>query len=158
MNSWHYACGPRHGTLLTTTERGRTSLADAVSTPAVPGHADGRAVLATLFDRLPGLTLAVVPVEAAGLLLGDHLGDTAVIGDGHAELAAVAAYLWLITGRRLAALASIKGIERGLDARQHLSADVGEQLRCFEEVPPGTLDVVLGDVGQRKQYVRLVHR
>ena len=158
MTSWHYAYGTRHGTLVTATPYGRTSLADAVIAPAVPGHADGRAVLATLFDRWPGLTLAVVPVEAAGLLLGDHRGDTTFVGDGPAEPAAVAAYLWLITGRRLTALASIKGIERGLHARQHLSADVGEQLRRFEEVPPGTLDVVLGDVGQRQQHIRLVHR
>ena len=61
MTSWHYACGSRHGTLLTATERGRTSLADAVSTPAVPGHADGRAVLATLFDRLASVMSGTDP-------------------------------------------------------------------------------------------------
>jgi hypothetical protein len=158
MTSWYYAYGTRHGTLVTATPYGRTSLADAVMAPAVAGHADGRAVLATLFDRWPGLTLAVVPVEAAGLLLGDHRGDTTFVGDGPAELAAVATYLWLITGRRLTALASIKGIECGLHARQHLSADVGQQVGRFEEVPPGTLDVRLRDFGQREQHIRLVHR
>ena len=158
MTSWHYACGTRHGVLLTATTSGRTSLADAVIAPAVPGDADGRAVLAALFDRLPGLTVAAVPVETAGLLLGDHLGDTTFVGAGPAELAAAAAYLWLITGRRLAALASIEGVQRGLDTRQHLAADVGQQVRRFQEVPPGTLDVRLGDLGQREQHIRLVHR
>lgn len=160
---WHYTCGRHHGTVFTGRVNARASLADAVIAPPSPDQAGGRAVLATLFDRLPGLTAATVPIGATGLLLGDRGGDTTLIGDGPAELAAVAACLWLFTGRRLNALASITVVERGecgLRALERGSTDLGQQLDRLDQVPPGAvrLIVALGHLGQYQQYVRLVHR
>lgn len=165
---WHYTGGGHRGVVVTAyhadVPHGRTTLADAVVTSACPGLAHGRAELATTFDRLPGLTVAAVPIGATGLLLGDHRGDaTTVVGHPHAELAAVAAYLWLTTGRRLAALSGISGIERserGLRPFPRGPADLGQQLDRLDEVSAGfgPLVVSLGDLGQHQQYIRLGHR
>lgn len=137
------------GTLVT----GRLSLADAVLTEARPSQA----ALAALFDQLPGLTVAAVPIGASCLLLRDRTGDTTLVRSGDGELAAAAACLWLSTGRRLSALAAIRRLERRPGAVQRCSADVGQQLDRRGEVGTG-LVVGLGDFGQRQQHLRLVHR
>lgn len=160
---WYYSCGRHHGTVVTGQVNARAALADGVIAPPSSDHAHGRAVLATLFDRLPGLTAAAVPIGAAGLLLGDRVGDTTVVGRGPGELVVAAACLWLITGRRLSALASITVLERdecGPRSLERGSADLGQQLDRLHQVPAGSsrLVVVTGHVGQRQQHVRLVHR
>lgn len=137
------------GTLVT----GRLSLADAVLTEARPSQA----ALAALFDQLPGLTVAAVPIGASYVLLRDRTGDTALVRSGDGELAAVAACLWLSTGRRLPALAAIRRLERRPGPVQRCSSDVGQQLDRLGEVGAG-LVVGLGDFGQRQQHLRLVHR
>ncbi|MEV6832287.1 hypothetical protein [Amycolatopsis sp. NPDC051102] len=144
LTIWHYSCGLHHGTVVTGPPHDRPSLADAVIAPAVHGEADGRAALAELFDRLPGLALAVVPIRSTGLLLGDRLGETTLVGRRPAEPAAVAAYAWLITGRPLGALAAI----RDGDCRRLRQAHVG----VFGLV------VAVGAPGRSRQAVRLVHR
>lgn len=148
------------GNLCGTTSTGRLSLADAILADPRPSHADGRAALAALFDRLPGLTVAAVPIGAAGLLLGDHTGDTTLLGADAGELAAAAACLWLISGRRLPALAAVHRLERRACPVQRRPADLGEQLDRFGQVGtgPAALVVGLGDFGQRQQRLRLVHR
>lgn len=141
LTRWRYTCGNRHGTVVTATPHERASLADAVIAPSGCGRAGGRTALATLFARFPGLTLAAVPIGTTGLLLGDRLGDTTVLGHGHAGLAAAAACLWPDTGRPLSALAAIE--------------DPGR----FDRVSAGSLDVLLlDDFGQYRQHIRLVHR
>lgn len=89
------------------TPGGRAALADIAVTPPRPCVADGRANLAAAFDRLPGLTVAAAPVGHGACLLGDRAGGTAFADGVPAELAAVAAYLWLATGRRLDALGPV---------------------------------------------------
>lgn len=140
------ATGTR-GTLVT----GRLSLADAVLTEGRPS------ALAALFDQLPGLTVAAVPVGASYLLLRDRTGDSTLVRSGDGELAAAAACLWLSTGRRLPALAAIRRLERRSGPVQRCSLDVGQQLDRLGEVGAG-LVVGLGDFGQRQQHLRLVHR
>ncbi|WP_167384570.1 hypothetical protein [Amycolatopsis tolypomycina] len=109
LTTWHYTCGHHEGTVVTGAPDDRASLADAVITPARSREADGRAALAGLFDRLPGLTLAAVPIRSTGLLLGDRLGHLTLTGHGPAEPAAVVACAWLTTGRPLTTLAAITG-------------------------------------------------
>lgn len=148
---------PRHTGSGNTALTGRLSLADAILAEPRPCHADARAALAALFDRLPGLTVAAVPIGASSLLLGDQTGDTTLLDTDGGEPAAAAACLWLITGRRLPALAAVHRVERRLHPVQRGPADVGQQLDRLEEVRTG-LVVDLGDFGQRQQHLRLVHR
>lgn len=117
LTRWHYTCGRHEGTVVTGTPDDRASLADAVIAPARCREADGRAALAGLFDRLPGLTLAAVPIRSTGLLLGDRLGHLALTGHGPVEPAAAAACVWLTIGQPLAALAAITGVGRRPEAR-----------------------------------------
>ncbi|WP_410640368.1 hypothetical protein [Amycolatopsis sp. lyj-346] len=121
LTTWHYTCGHREGTMVTGTHGDRAALADAVISPGCRCEADGRAAVAGAFDRLPGLTLAVVPIRSTGLLLGDRRGDTILAGYGEAEAAAVAACVWLTTGRPLNALTAISGMACHPD-RMHADA------------------------------------
>jgi hypothetical protein len=140
LTTWHYTCDHREGTLVTGTPGDRATLADAVIAPARRCEAGGRAAVAGLFDRLPGLTLAAVPIRSAGLLLGDRRGETTLVGRGRAEPAAVAACVWLITGRPLGTLTALTGMEWHLDRRRvgwfvlfgaaSSAARAPEELRC----------------------------
>jgi hypothetical protein len=167
LTHWRYTRDRRHGTLLTARHDSSTptrrTLADAVITAPQPCRADGRSTLAGVFDRLPGLTIAAVPIGAAALLLGDHTGDITLIPGGAAELAAVGAFLWLITGRRLHALAAISRIEPAQGRGRTIeggAADLTQELNGLGEVTPGraTLVIAVGDLGQRQQHLRLVDR
>jgi hypothetical protein len=156
VTSWHYRCGHRHGTVVTDVPHDRTDRADAMITPFRPCLADGRAELAGVFDRLPDLTLAAVPLGSAGLLLGDRIGDTTLIDHGEREPTTVAAFVWLATGRRLGALASISRIpERGF---RTLPRGTGQQLDHLDEAVPGELVVAVRGPGRYEQQLRLVHR
>jgi hypothetical protein len=134
VTSWHYKCGHRRGAVVTG--------ADTMITPSRPCLADGRAELARVFDRLPGLTLAAVPLGPAGLLLGDSVGDTTLVDHDEREPATVAAFVWLATGRRLRALGWIIP-ERGLRTLQRGTAE---------------LVVALSGPGRAVQHFRLVNR
>jgi hypothetical protein len=155
VTSWHYKCGHRRGTVVTGVLHDRITWADTVITPSRPCLADGRAELATVFDRLPDLTLAAVPLGPAGLLLGDCVGDTSLINHDEGESTTVAAFVWLATGRRLRALASISRIpERGLHTPQRGLAEPGQQLDLRDE----ELVVAVSSLGGHEQHFRLVHR
>ncbi|WIX84876.1 hypothetical protein [Amycolatopsis sp. DG1A-15b] len=118
LTTWHYTCGHREGTVVTGTAGDRATLADAVIAPAHHCEAEGRVAVAGLFDRLPGLTLAAIPIRSTGLLLGDRRGETTLVGHGAAEPVAVAACVWLATGRPLGSLAVITGMECRLGWRR----------------------------------------
>ena len=110
LTCWHYRSESRLGTAFSTClgdAHPRQALADIAIAPPQVSHAEARAVVAAALDRLPGLTIVAAPVRRGPCLLGDRSGETALTDGVPAELAAVAGYLWLATGRRLGTLGRV---------------------------------------------------
>jgi hypothetical protein len=167
LTRWEYTHSNRHGVLLSAravlASARRQTIADVLIAPPQPCPADARSALAMVFDRLPGLTVAAVPIDTAGLLLGDHAGTITVVPAVPVEVAAVSAYLWLITGRPLRTLVSISRIEclqRRLRLLERGTPDLTQQLDGLREVAPSHADLIVtvGDLGQRHQHFGLIHR
>ncbi len=166
LTSWHYELGDGHSTVLLAgpaTDQRRETLADVLVGAQQRCFADGRAALAATFSRLPGLSIATVPLADGQCLIGDCHGDTALAENIDTELGAVAAYLWSVSGRRLRRLDSVRRIQSrqpGLRTFQLSTTNVGQQLdRLTQIVPrPRGLVVAFSDLRQGDQHLGLIHR
>ncbi|WP_285483886.1 hypothetical protein [Amycolatopsis sp. NBRC 101858] len=104
-----------------------------------------------------------MPLETPGLLLGDRAGDTTVVPEVAAEMAALSTYLWLISGRRLRMLAAIRqtqGLRCDLHPIECAALHVSEQPDRFSEEATSNLPLIVtvGDLSQRQQHFSLIHR
>ncbi|QKV80137.1 hypothetical protein [Amycolatopsis sp. Hca4] len=109
LTCWWYGRESRWSTAFSTVladGHGLPALADFAIAPARPHRAEEQAAAA--FDRWPGLGIVAIPLGGGRCLLGDRSGETALADGVPADLAALAAHLWLTTGRRLGALGPVR--------------------------------------------------
>lgn len=138
------------------------SLADVLVHSGPCPVADARAVLASDFDRLPGLTVVAVACSPGRCLVGDRTGDVIVLPCVSAELAGAGAYLWLLAGRRLGLLRMVaprgQGIQPGTGPLYPQTAGRAAQVECFDQLGTGGTEITLelSDLGERHQYIGLI--
>ncbi|KDN17223.1 hypothetical protein [Amycolatopsis rifamycinica] len=117
LTGWRYHRATAFSTRLADAH-GLPALADIAIAPPRPSRPEAHALLTATLDRWPGLTLAAAPAGPGICLLGDRSGETALAEVVPAELAAVAGYLWLTTGRRLGALEPVRAVGFGTAGHQ----------------------------------------
>ncbi|MET9000031.1 hypothetical protein [Amycolatopsis sp. NPDC004169] len=112
LTCWWYGRESRWSTAFSTVladGHGLPALADFAIAPARPHRAEEQAAAA--FDRWPGLGIVAIPLGGGRCLLGERSGETALADGVPADLAALAAHLWLTTGRRLGTLETLHATE-----------------------------------------------